>query len=137
MRTLRGFPVFALIAIAVALAIGLAGSAYTLERFGDAAARAWRLGCIASLGASLISGLALAFGSRVAGQGVIPALGSMLLRVVVIVLAGTAMVLLLGLAVRPFLFAVAVSYLGLLIVDTCYALLLSSGGTSGEPAARR
>jgi hypothetical protein len=137
MGVLRGFPVFALVAVAVALVIALTGGTFALERFGVEVARAWRFGCTVSLGASLLSGLAVAAGSRVTGQGVTLALGSMLLRVVVVALAGAAVVLLLELEARSFLLAVAVSYLALLVVDTWYALFVVGTGSSGEPTGGR
>lgn len=137
MGVLRGFPVFALVAVAVALAIALTGGTFALERFGAEAARAWRLGCFVTLGASLLSGLAVAAGSRVTGQGVTLALGSMLLRLVVVAFAGAAVVLLLGVEARSFLLAVAVSYLALLVVDTWFALSVVGTGAAGESAGPR
>jgi hypothetical protein len=123
---------FVVLACAFALAVVLAGQAVALERGGQEAARAWRLGAGVSLVSSLIAGLLVAVSGRLKVQGVTMALGSMLLRLVILGMLGTAAVVMLSLEVRSFLLAVAVSYLALLVVDTGYALY-ASARVSGSP----
>lgn len=123
---------FVVLACAFALAVVLAGQVVALERGGEEAARAWRLGVGVCLVSSLIAGLLVAFSGRLKVPGVTMALGSMLLRLVILGMLGTAAVVMLSLEVRSFLLAVAVSYLALLVVDTGYALYASTRA-SGSP----
>lgn len=117
---------FVVLACALALAVALAGQAVALERGGQEAARAWRLGAGVCLVSSLIAGLLVAVSGRLKVAGVTMAFGSMLLRLVILGMLGTAVVVMLSLEVRSFLLAVAVSYLALLVVDTGYALYASA-----------
>lgn len=124
-KALSGYLVFVTLAGAVALVVALAGHLVALERWGAEAASAWRLGCGICLLASLVSGLLLALSGRLKMSGVTVALGSMLLRLVILGLVGSAVVVAFSIELRPFLLAVAASYLALLIVDTGYALFVS------------
>jgi hypothetical protein len=118
--------IFATLATALALIVGLAGQGVALERVGEEAAAAWRFGCGVSLVASLVAGLLVAVSGKMEVPGVTMALGSMLLRLGILGLLGSAMAMLLSLEVRAFLLAVAASYLVLLVADTGYALYVSS-----------
>lgn len=123
---LMSYAVFTTLATALALVVGLAGQAVALERVGEEAAAAWRLGCGVSLVASLVAGLLVAVSGKMKVPGVTMALGSMLLRLVILGLLGTGIVMLLNLEAKPFLLAIAASYLALLVIDTGYALYVSS-----------
>ena len=121
-----GYLVFVLLAAVTAACVALVGRVMAFPRGGDAAVQAWTWGCGASFAASAVAGALVAGGERVGIQGVTIALGSMLLRLVVLVLLGVALGAVLALETRPFLLALAVSYLALLIVDTAYALRVSA-----------
>ena len=136
-RSISGFLVFVALATAVALAVAFVGQAVALERSGAESARAWRVGCGVSLVASVLSGLLIALSGTLRSQGVILALGSMLLRLVVVGLLGVAVAMLMAVEVRPFLLAVAISYLALLIVDTGYALYASGSLRKADSEASR
>ena len=123
---LMPYAIFAFLAVVLALVVGAAGHAVALERVGEEAAAAWRFGCGVSLVASLVAGLLVAVSGKMKVPGVTMALGSMLLRLVILGLLGTSLVMLLSLEVRPFLLAIAASYLALLVLDTGYALFVSS-----------
>jgi hypothetical protein len=126
-KALSGYLVFVTLAGAVALVVALAGHLVALERWGAEAASAWRLGCGICLLASLVSGLLLALSGRLKMSGVTVALGSML------GLVGSAVAVAFSIELRPFLLAVAASYLALLIVDTGYALFVS-GASLDSPS---
>lgn len=135
---LVSYLVFAALAAAVALVVGLAGQTAALQRGGEEAAVAWRYGCGVCLVASLAAGLLVAASGQMKVPGVTMALGSMLLRLVILGLLGTGVVMTLSLEVRPFLLAIAACYLALLVVDTGYVLYVSSraaertqGGSAG------
>ena len=124
--------VFGALAVVVAATVALAGSGVAVERGGEGAAVAWRLGCTVTLVSSLVAGLLVAASGRLRVPGVTMAMGSMLLRLVILALLGAALVALLSLEARPFLLAVAFSYLALLVVDTGYALYASGRASGGE-----
>ena len=74
-----------------------------------------------SLTASALAGLVLpAAGAEWRRETA--ALVVMLVRLAALVLLGAGVALILGLETRPFLLAVAASYLPLLVVDTAYSL---------------
>lgn len=123
---------FVVLATAVAAAVALVGHFVALGRGGGETALAWRLGCGVCLVASLASGLLVAASRRFNMSGVTVALGSMLLRLVLLVLIGAGVAVALSTEIRPFLLAVAACYLALLVVDTGYALFAAEGPRTGS-----
>lgn len=120
-----GYLVFVFLAAVTAAGVAFVGRVVAFPRGGEAAVRAWTWGCGVSFAASAVAGALVAGGARAGMQGVTIALGSMLLRLVVLVFLGVALGVVLTLETRPFLLALGVSYLALLIVDTAYALRAS------------
>lgn len=129
---LARYVIFAALAVVVAGAVALVGGMVALDRGGNEAAHAWRLGCLATLIASLLGGLLVCASGRMHIGGVTLALGSMLVRLAVLGLLGSALAVLLDLASSPFLLAIALSYLALLVVDTGYALIGSGSEVNGR-----
>lgn len=131
-RPLVSYLVFAVLVALLAGAVALVGGSVVVGRSGEAAASAWRLGCLTTLIASLSAGLLVLASGRLPVAGVTLALGSMLVRLLVLGLLGSSMAVLLDLAVRPFLLAIALSYLVLLVADTGYALLAARAGAESR-----
>jgi hypothetical protein len=115
---LAEYAVFLAVAATVALIVALAGSRFWT---GPTFLESWRWGCGVSLAASAVAGLVLAAPLR-GRPGQTIALVVMLVRLAALVLLGAGAVVIVGPALRPFLLAVAASYLPLLAVDTAYSL---------------
>lgn len=125
-RLAAGYLVFVAVAALVAIAVALIGRGVLDDRFGNAAAAAWSWGCGVSFVASVASALLVALSEKLPLAPVTVALGSMLLRLVLLVLVGSGVALTFALERRSFLLALAFSYLALLVVDTVYALSVSA-----------
>lgn len=117
----RGYLLFLLAALGLAALLAAVGYSPSLARGGPAAVKAMLFACGVSWAAALVSGLPIAFARGGAQQGLQLFLASMILRLLTVAGLGTAAALGAGLASRPFLLWLGISYLALLPLDVGYA----------------
>lgn len=131
---------FAAAAAGLTAVLALVGWRPTARWGGGPALTALAAGCGVSLAASLVSGLVVARAASRGPQMVLTALTAMGVRLAVVVVLAAAIAALGGLPFKPFLLWVAISYVGLLMVDTRYALGSAGAGepkTGPEPGERK
>ncbi len=117
----RGYLLFLLAALGLAALLAAVGYFPSLARGGPAAVEAMLFACGVSWTAALVSGLPIALATGGAQQGLQLFLASMLLRLLTVAGLGAAAAFGAGLATRPFLLWLGISYLVLLPLDVGYA----------------
>lgn len=117
------------LALGAAVAVALIGYLPTRRLGGEGASAAMLLGCAVSFSASVVGMLPLLLAppDLAAPDRTVRSLGSMVLRLGVLVMLGAAAALAGIVPLRPLILWIALSHLALLGVDTLYALRLAGG----------
>lgn len=114
---------FLMWALAAAAALALLGWVPTRRLAGSEGLSALVAGCGVGLLASLVGGIPVALGRRAGpGAGYSMTMASMAVRLAVVAALGLAAALSGAFEIAPLLLWVAISYMGLLVVDTWYAV---------------
>jgi hypothetical protein len=114
---------FLMWASAAAAALALLGWVPTRRLAGSEGLPALVAGCAVGLLASLVGGIPVALGRRAGpGAGYQMTMASMAVRLAVVAALGLAAALSGAFEIAPLLLWVAISYMGLLVVDTWYAV---------------
>lgn len=127
------YPRFAALAAALVVGLWILGYLPTRRFVGDAAFPVMLAGGMVSLVASLVGATPLLWvRGRKSAEKISAALGTIALRLAVLLIIGTALALSGFVAPKPFVVWVAVSHLGLLVADTFFALAEMRHGTDSN-----